>query len=137
MGYSKKAVKGIGWAGFLQIALKGSALLKFVIIAKFLTPVELGIFGIALLTIGFFQAITETGISAYLVQVEKEEEKYISPAWLLSMGRGVLLFLLTVIVAYPISLFFLVNKCSSGVKDVESHRPAFVRWIKVNDIFFP
>ena len=106
MGYSKKALKGLGWTGFLQAALKGASLIKFIIIAKFLSPAEFGVFGIALLTIGFFQAMTETGISAYLVQTEEKEEEYVSSAWIVSMGRGLLLFLLTLIAAYPISIFF-------------------------------
>ena len=106
MGYSGKAIKGIGWAGVLQVALKGTSLIKFVIIAKFLSPAEFGLFGIALLTIGFFQAITETGISAYLVQTQETEEDYVSSAWVVSVARGLLLFILTVLVAYPVSLFF-------------------------------
>lgn len=106
MGYSGKAIKGVGWTGFLQIILKGSSLIKFIIIAKFLTPLEFGIFGIALLTIGFFQAMTETGISAYLVQTDKDEEEYVSSAWLVSIARGLILFLLTLVVAYPVSIFF-------------------------------
>ena len=106
MGYSGKAIKGIGWAGVLQVALKGTSLIKFVIIAKFLSPAEFGLFGIALLTIGFFQAMTETGISAYLVQTQETEEDYVSSAWVVSVARGLLLFILTVLVAYPVSLFF-------------------------------
>ena len=106
MGYSGKAIKGIGWAGVLQVALKGTSLIKFIIIAKFLSPAEFGLFGIALLTIGFFQAMTETGISAYLVQTQETEEDFVSSAWIVSIIRGFLLFVLTILVAYPVSVFF-------------------------------
>ena len=106
MGYSRKAIKGIGWTGFLQVALKGVSLVKFVLIAKFLSPFEFGLFGVAILTIGFFQAMTETGISAFVVQADQSEDEFISSAWLVSLVRGVLLFLLTLIFAYPVSVFF-------------------------------
>ena len=106
MGYSRKAIKGIGWTGFLQVALKGVSLVKFVLIAKFLSPFEFGLFGVAILTIGFFQAMTETGISAFVVQADQSEDEFISSAWLVSLARGVLLFFLTLIFAYPVSAFF-------------------------------
>ena len=105
MGYSIKAIKGVGWTGFLQIVLSAS-LIKFIIMAKFLSPVEFGVFGIALLTIGFFQAMTETGVSAYLVQAHEEEKEYVSSAWIISSARGAALFILTALVAYPVSVFF-------------------------------
>jgi PST family polysaccharide transporter/lipopolysaccharide exporter len=106
MGYSGKAVKSLGWAGFLQIALKGISFVKFVIIVRFLIPAELGIFGVALITTGFFDALTETGVASYLIQADDKENEYISSAWIMSIARGFILSLLTLIAAYPVSIFF-------------------------------
>lgn len=106
MGYSKKAVKGLGWVGFLQAFSRGIILLKYTIIARFLTPVELGLFGIAMLTTSFFDSLTDTGISAFLVQTHETEEEYVSSAWLVTIARGVLLFIMIVLLAYPVSIFF-------------------------------
>jgi O-antigen/teichoic acid export membrane protein len=106
MGYSVKAAKGIGWVGLLQIAIKGITFLKYVIIARFISPPELGVFGIAILTTGFFEAITETGISAFIVQTHQSEEKYVSSAWFVTIIRGIMLCLITIAIAYPISIFF-------------------------------
>ena len=105
MGYSRRAVKGLGWVGFLQIASKGIIFVKYIIIARFLAPSELGLFGIAMLTVSFLQSITETGISAFLVHKDNSEE-YISSAWIVTIARGILLFLLAILLAYPISIFF-------------------------------
>jgi lipopolysaccharide exporter len=41
-----------------------------------------------------------------LVQTHHDEKEYVSPAWLVSIVRGIVLFLLTIIIAYPISVFF-------------------------------
>ena len=106
MGYSGKAVKGLGWVGFLQICSRGITLIKYVIIARFLSPVELGLFGVAMLATSFFDSLTDTGISAFLVQTHKTEEEYVSSAWIVTGARGILLFFLTVLLAYPVSLFF-------------------------------
>jgi O-antigen/teichoic acid export membrane protein len=106
MGYSKKAMFGIGWTGLLQVAIKGLSLVKFVVIAKFLSPFEFGLFGISILTIGFFQAMTEAGISSYLVQTDEDEKKLLSSTWIVSILRGGLIFLLTLLAAYPVSIFF-------------------------------
>ena len=106
MGYSGKAVRGLGWAGFLQIALKGISFIKFIIIARFLIPAELGIFGVALITTGFFSAMTETGVASYLIQSNDDENSYISSAWVMSAIRGLILSILTLAAAYPVSIFF-------------------------------
>lgn len=106
MGYSGKAVRGLSWAGFLQIALKGISFIKFIIIARFLIPAELGIFGVALITTGFFDAMTETGVASYLIQSDDKEHNYVSSAWVMSVARGFILSLLTLAAAYPVSIFF-------------------------------
>lgn len=105
MGYSKKAVKGLGWVSSLQVLSKGVVFAKYVIIARFLTPTELGLFGIAMLTVSFLQSMTETGISAFLVHIDNAEE-YVSSAWIVTIIRGAILFLFAVLLAYPISVFF-------------------------------
>jgi len=106
MGYSRKAIKGLGWVGFLQVFSRGIVFIKYILIARFLPPIELGLFGIAMLATSFFDSVTDTGISAFLVQTHKTEEEYVSSAWLVNSVRGILLFLLTVLLAYPISIFF-------------------------------
>jgi len=105
MGYSKKAIKGLGWVSSLQVLSKGVIFLKYIVIARFLMPSELGLFGISMLTISFLQSMTETGISAFLVHKDNSEE-YVSSAWIVNIARGILLFLLAVLIAYPISVFF-------------------------------
>lgn len=105
MGYSKKAFKGLGWVSLLQVLSKGVIFVKYIIIARFLMPSELGLFGISMLTISFLQSMTETGISAFLVHKDNSED-YVSSAWIITIIRGVILFLLAILLAYPIGIFF-------------------------------
>jgi O-antigen/teichoic acid export membrane protein len=105
MGYSKKAIKGLGWVSSLQVLSKGIIFVKYIVIARFLFPSELGLFGISMLTISFLQSMTETGISAFLVHKDNSEE-YVSSAWIVTIARGLVLFLLAVLIADPISVFF-------------------------------
>lgn len=109
MGYSTKAIKGIGWVGALQVFSKLLGLLKYIIIARFLLPTELGLFGIVLLTTNFLDSFTEIGPSAFLVQLDKDHNKYISSVWLFTILRGFILFVAILLLAYPISIFFNVN----------------------------
>ena len=75
----------------LRGSTRGLALLKMVVLARFLTPAQFGVFGIALLALAFLEIITETGINVVLIQEEDEIDSYISTAWIVSIARGVLI----------------------------------------------
>lgn len=109
MGYFSNAIKGIGWMGSLQGAFRLLTLLKFVIIARLLDPTQLGLFGIVMLMVSFFESISDFGLSLFLIQTEKQENKLIHAVWTVSIVRGILLSILLVLVSYPIAIFFNVT----------------------------
>ncbi|MFZ5932880.1 MAG: lipopolysaccharide biosynthesis protein [Patescibacteria group bacterium] len=113
MGYFKEALVGISWMGLLRGSTRGLALLKMVVLARFLTPAQFGIFGIALLVLAFLEIITETGINVVLIQEEDEIDSYISTAWLVSIARGVLISLTIFLLAPLIAGFFKSSESSA------------------------
>lgn len=106
MGFFRKAIKGVGWMGGLQIFSRTLTLIKTALLARLLTPFEFGIFGVVALTIAFFEILTETGINTVLIQEDEKVDSFINTAWLVSIGRGFLIASLIIIAAYPLSLFF-------------------------------
>lgn len=105
MGYKKNAIRGISWIGFLSITTKAIGFLEAVILARILAPSQFGAYGIALLALGLLEVLTESGVNIVLVQ-EKNVDRYISSAWIVSILRGILITTVLIIIAPLISDFF-------------------------------
>ncbi len=105
MGYKKDVIKGISWIGLLRFATKAVGFLEAIILAKILVPAQFGAYGIALLALGLLEVITESGVNIVLVQ-EKEIDKHINSAWIVSICRGILISVILFACAQFISNFF-------------------------------
>ncbi len=105
MGYKKDAIKGISLMGMLRLLTKAVGFFEAVILARILLPSQFGAYGIALLALGLLEVITESGVNIVLVQ-EKDVDKHINSAWIVSMCRGLLIMLILVLAAPLISDFF-------------------------------
>ncbi len=88
-----------GFAKFL-------AIIKTLILARILSPFQFGVFGIASLVLGFLEIITETGINVVLIQEGKTNKKQLDSAWIVSIIRGVILFILIFSISPLIAKFF-------------------------------
>ena len=91
MGYFKDVVKGVSWMAILRVSMRGLAIVKIAILARFLTPAQFGNYGIALLVLGFLEVLTETGINIFLIQEKDDVKPYLNSAWVVSILRGVLI----------------------------------------------
>ena len=105
MGYSKDIVKGISWIGSLSFLTKAAGFLEVIILARILAPAQFGAYSIALIALGLLETITETGVNIVLIQ-EKNTEKYINSAWIVSIIRGIVISIVLIISAPFVSSFF-------------------------------
>lgn len=92
--------------GALRASTRVIAYIKIAILARLLVPEQFGIFGIAALALALLEILTETGINVFFIQREGKIEEYIDTAWFVSILRGILISLLIVLTASPVSLFF-------------------------------
>lgn len=106
MGYTKVAIKGVSWIGALRVSTRVLAILRTAILARLLSPLEFGLFGIITLVLAFLEVMTETGVNVVLVQEKEEIKKYIDSAWVVSIVRGILISALILLSAPFISNFF-------------------------------
>jgi O-antigen/teichoic acid export membrane protein len=106
MSDSSKAKKGVLWMGLLRGSTRGMSLIKNIILARLLSPSQFGIVGIAILVLGLLEMLTETGINVVLIQQKEDWRKYISSAFVVSIGRGILITLLLFLTSPLISFFF-------------------------------
>ena len=77
MSYTARALKGISWVGLFRASTRIMAFVKTALLARILSPSQFGIYGIALIVLGFLETITETGVNVVLVQEKENIEKYI------------------------------------------------------------
>lgn len=106
MGYTKQAIKGFSFLAGVRVAIRFLSLGKNVVIARILSPYQFGAFGIATLVLVFAEIVTETGVNTFLIQNKEGANKYIDTSWLVSIIRGVIIFLLIILSAPLISSFF-------------------------------
>lgn len=106
MGYTKTALKGISWMSSFRFATRAMSILKIALLARVLSPDQFGIFGIATLVLGFLEIVTQTGVDVFLIQSRNDITRYISSAWVMSIIRGIIIFLIILISAPLIATFF-------------------------------
>ena len=93
----------IGTSNALKILL---AMLRIVVVARFLAPEDLGLMGIVLLTLAVLESLSQTGFAAALIQHKRQVDTYLDTAWIVSLIRGVCLYGLLFFFAPLVASFF-------------------------------
>lgn len=106
MGYTRDAIKGVSWIGFLRIVTRAMSFVRIAIIARILSPSQFGLFAIATLVLTLVETLTETGINSFLIQEKDHIKKYINSAWVVSIVRGCVIAAAIILVSPFIAKFF-------------------------------
>lgn len=105
---------GSAWAVASVAVLLASGFLRTIVGARFLTPADIGLIGIAVLALGFIEAVASTGIDSALVAAREDVEAYLDPAFTVQVVRGFVVFGLLWTVAPTIAWMFEA-RASAGV----------------------
>lgn len=76
------------------------------VIARLLTPGELGIFSVTMVLLGFVSTVRDMGAGQYLVQEKELTTDRIRAVWAVQLGLGVGLACLVLLASYPVALFY-------------------------------
>lgn len=99
------------WVVSQQILVRGLMALKFLIAARLLGPEQIGLVGIALLSLATVEAMTDTGMSQAIIQHQKRiSANEAGAAWTLQVFRGFILGISLLIFSTPISIFFKLEE---------------------------
>jgi len=102
----KKVVRGTFWVFISQIITQAVALVKNIILARILSPDDFGLFGIALVVFSLLEAFSRSGFDVALIQKKEDIRDYLDTAFVVNIGRGVVLFLLLFFSAPLVATFF-------------------------------
>ena len=103
---TNKAVQGVLWTYF---SFAGGKLLLFiatVILARLLAPAEFGQVALALLVVGYIEAVGDFGVGSALIYEREKPEEAANIAFLVSVATGFLWFGIAYAAAAPIADFF-------------------------------
>ncbi|MBT7553242.1 lipopolysaccharide biosynthesis protein [bacterium] len=106
MSLAKKSFKGAFWLGGLRVGIKIFSLLKLIILARILSPLDFGLFGMVVIPYGLLEVATEPGMNQAMIQSKKNPNKYFSSAQFIFLIRGLCLFILLFLAAPLITSFY-------------------------------
>lgn len=109
MGYRKEVIKGFSWLGSFRIVTRVMSFIRTAIVARLLTPSQVGVFGIATIVLSLVEILTETGINIVLTQKKDDIDRYISSAWVVSIFRGILISIIIFLSVSLIVSFYQVE----------------------------
>ena len=76
------------------------------VIARLLTPAEIGVFSVTVVLLTFVATVRDMGAGQYLVQEKNLTTERIRAVWAIQLGLGVGLACLVVLASYPVALFY-------------------------------
>ena len=109
-----------------KFSLIGITLFSYILIARLLTPEEIGIYSVAAALIAIAQVVREFGVGNYLIQEKDITKQHIQTAFGVSLMIGALLFIIA---------FFTSPYVGSFYKD--DRMVVIVRIISLNFLIMP
>jgi len=85
---------------------RGLGMIKMIILARLLLPLDFGILGLAIISINILNVFSETGIESALVQKQKIGKPELDTAWTIKIIRGLVLFVLLFMCARWFASYF-------------------------------
>jgi O-antigen/teichoic acid export membrane protein len=76
------------------------------VIARLLTPAEIGVFSLTVVLLSFVSTIRDMGTGQYLVQENDLTTERIRSVWAVQLGLGLTMACLVLLASYPIALFY-------------------------------
>lgn len=112
MSVARDAVSGVSWTASATLIKGGLQLAQLVVLARFLTPAELGVLAIIQLVVGFAQIFGDAGISNALIFHKQLEKSQLNQLYLVNVILGIVISLLVLVMAVPTASFFNMPQLS-------------------------
>lgn len=106
-GTAERTVKSGAWLMSQNVVGRGLQLGMLAILARLVGPAELGLVGIALLTLNATKKFTTIGLNTALIQkAEENVDTHLNTTWMLEIGRGLLISTVLFLIAPYVGRWF-------------------------------
>ncbi|MBL0351989.1 MAG: oligosaccharide flippase family protein [Dechloromonas sp.] len=82
------------------------AVASSMVIARLLTPAEIGVFSITMVLLMFVSAVRDMGAGQYLIQEKDLTTERLRAVWAVQLGLGLALACLVLLASYPVAIFY-------------------------------
>jgi O-antigen/teichoic acid export membrane protein len=82
------------------------AIVSSMIIARLLTPAEIGVFSVTMVLLSFISTLRDMGAGQYLLQEKELTPERIRATWTVQLGLGIAFSLIVLAAAYPVAVFY-------------------------------
>jgi len=107
MGMRRKVYKGFAQLAVGQVATQSLSLLRNIIVARMLTPEDMGIAATFAITLSFLEMISNMAVDMFLVQTKDGDDPRVQhAAQLFQLGRGILIGIIIYALAPLMTVFF-------------------------------
>ncbi len=117
---SQRAARGGIWVVSSFTFGKILNFIQTIILVRLLLPSDFGLMSLASVAIGAMVVFTETGIAPAIIQRKELSESTLNTAWIISIIRGFLLFILLFIFSPFIANFYKNNQLEGIIKVIGS-----------------
>ena len=90
------------------------SIVSSMIIARLLTPADIGVFSVTMVLLAFVTTVRDMGAGCYLVQEKELTIDRIRAVWAVQLGLGVLLGLVVLIASIPVAMFTPSHACATS-----------------------
>lgn len=106
MGLKSHAAVGVRWTTLSSVFTTASEVLRTIVLARFLSPVDFGLMAMVTVVTGFAQMYTDLGISAAIIHRQDATKDHLSSLYWLNIFTGLAVFGVVWVCAPCIPLFF-------------------------------
>jgi O-antigen/teichoic acid export membrane protein len=110
LSLAKTAYLGVTWSAFSTLSKGVLQLAQLIILARFLTPLELGVLALLNIVVGFAQIFGEAGISNAVIYHNSLGKKQLNQLYLVNILFGLLISVFFFLFAYPLASFFDIER---------------------------
>lgn len=102
----KNAAKGVSWTAGSIMIRAGLQLVQLLVVARYLTPAELGVLAMINVIMGLAQIFGEAGLSNAIIYYKDLTTQQLNQLFLLNIGLGFVLTLIFLCLSQPLASFF-------------------------------
>ncbi|SNR74773.1 polysaccharide transporter, PST family/lipopolysaccharide exporter [Lutibacter agarilyticus] len=106
MTLKDKTIKGVKWTTFGSVFNAILQIVQLAILARLLNPTDFGLMAIVMVVIGFSSMFIDMGISNAIIYKQKVSENQLTTLYWLNIAVGIVLFLIILIIAPYIAVFY-------------------------------
>jgi len=106
MSLKQKTISGVAWNGVGNVARQILQLLSMVVMARFLTPEDFGVYAILMIFVYFMQIFASMGTAQVVIHLNNPSQRMLSSIFFFNIAVGIILFVVMFVAAWPIAYFF-------------------------------